>query len=102
MEEQQSFTGKTVLVVDDEKLNRKLIRTILGLRSIEIIEAESAEKALSDLAGGFFYFFLAYLATKYAADIFTDQMTLAYFIITVGLLIIANAVIHFFFHKTKG
>ena len=37
---------KTVLVVDDSDLNRKLIRTILGMRNIQVIEAENAERAL--------------------------------------------------------
>ena len=38
--------NKTVLVVDDSPLNRKLIRTILDLRKIEVIEAGDAEQAL--------------------------------------------------------
>lgn len=37
--------NKTVLVVDDSPLNRKLIRTILDLRKIEVIEAGDAEQA---------------------------------------------------------
>jgi len=41
-----SMDGKTVLVVDDSPLNRKLIRTILDLKKIRIIEAGDAEKAL--------------------------------------------------------
>ena len=36
---------KTVLIVDDAPLNRKLIRTILAMRKIRVIEAEDAEKA---------------------------------------------------------
>ena len=46
MKENGSMDGKTVLVVDDSALNRKLIRTILGLKKIRIIEAGDAEKAL--------------------------------------------------------
>ena len=37
---------KTVLVVDDAPLNRKLIRTILTMRKIRVIEAVDAEQAL--------------------------------------------------------
>jgi two-component system cell cycle response regulator DivK len=40
------MADNTVLVVDDSPLNRKLIRTILGLKNIRIIEAGDAEKAL--------------------------------------------------------
>lgn len=36
---------KTVLVVDDAPLNRKLIRTILTMRKIRVIEAADAEQA---------------------------------------------------------
>ena len=46
MKENGSMDGKTVLVVDDSSLNRKLIRTILDLKKIRIIEAGDAEKAL--------------------------------------------------------
>jgi CheY-like chemotaxis protein len=41
----EPMDNKTVLVVDDGPLNRKLIRTILGLRSIRVIEAQDAEQA---------------------------------------------------------
>ena len=37
--------NKTVLVVDDAPLNRKLIRTVLAMRRIRVIEAEDAEQA---------------------------------------------------------
>lgn len=46
MKKNGSMDGKTVLVVDDSPLNRKLIRTILDLKKIRIIEAGDAEKAL--------------------------------------------------------
>jgi CheY-like chemotaxis protein len=38
--------SKTVLVVDDAPLNRKLIRTLLEMRNIMVIEAKDAEQAL--------------------------------------------------------
>ncbi len=37
--------NKTVLVVDDAPLNRKLIRTILAKRKIRVLEAGDAERA---------------------------------------------------------
>jgi len=37
--------NKTVLVVDDAPLNRKLIRTILAKRKIRVLEAGDAEQA---------------------------------------------------------
>jgi CheY-like chemotaxis protein len=43
---EDSLNNKTVLVVDDQALNRKLIRTLLALRNIQVIEAEDAERAL--------------------------------------------------------
>jgi len=45
MKEKEMVDHKTVLVVDDAALNRKLIRTILAIRKIRVIEAEDAEQA---------------------------------------------------------
>jgi CheY-like chemotaxis protein len=45
MKENETRDNKTVLVVDDAPLNRKLIRTILATRKIRVIEAEDAERA---------------------------------------------------------
>jgi CheY-like chemotaxis protein len=46
MKENGPIDKKTVLIVDDEPLNRKLIRTLLSIRNIQVIEAEDAERAL--------------------------------------------------------
>ena len=46
MQAEGMLDHKTVLVVDDAPLNRKLIRTILGTRKIRVVEAENAEQAL--------------------------------------------------------
>jgi len=67
------------------------------LSALRIILQRSARKALGDLIGGFFSFFLAFLLTNYAADLFTGRTTLAYFIIAIGLLVIVNTIIHFVF-----
>jgi CheY-like chemotaxis protein len=45
MKEREIKDPKTVLVVDDAPLNRKLVRTILAMRKIRVIEAEDAEQA---------------------------------------------------------
>jgi CheY-like chemotaxis protein len=39
--------GASVLVIDDERLNRKLIRTFLSIEGMEVIEAGDAESGLS-------------------------------------------------------
>ena len=45
MKEEEMLDNKTVLVVDDAPLNRKLIRTLLAMRKIRAIEAPDAEQA---------------------------------------------------------
>lgn len=72
------------------------------LSGLRIVLERSVRKALSDLVGGFFSLFLAYLATNYAADIFTNRTTLAYFIVGIGLLIIINAAIYFAYPRKRG
>jgi CheY-like chemotaxis protein len=46
MTESSRGDSKTVLVVDDAPLNRKLIRTLLEMRKIRVIDAQDAEQAL--------------------------------------------------------
>jgi len=45
MKEEEMLDHKTVLVVDDAPLNRKLIRTLLAMKKIRAIEAQDAEQA---------------------------------------------------------
>jgi CheY-like chemotaxis protein len=45
MKEEGMLDHKTVLVVDDAPLNRKLIRTLLAMRKIRVIEAQDAGQA---------------------------------------------------------
>ena len=45
MKEEEKLDHKTVLVVDDAPLNRKLIRTLLAMKKIRVIEAQDAEQA---------------------------------------------------------
>jgi CheY-like chemotaxis protein len=46
MEKGNMMDNKTVLVVDDAPLNRKLIRTLLEMKKIRVIEAQDANQAL--------------------------------------------------------
>ena len=46
MNQGNSGDSKTVLIVDDAPLNRKLIRTLLEMRNIRVIDAQDAEQAL--------------------------------------------------------
>jgi CheY-like chemotaxis protein len=46
MKEEETLDHKTVLVVDDAPLNRKLIRALLAMKKIRVIEAQDAEQAL--------------------------------------------------------
>ena len=47
MTEEEMLDHKTVLVVDDAPLNRKLIRTLLAMKKIRVIEAQDAEQAFA-------------------------------------------------------
>jgi hypothetical protein len=67
----------------------------IALTVLRIIFEHNIRKAFSDLVGGFFSFFIAYLVTNYARGSFTGHATLAYFIMSLGLLIIANAAVYF-------
>jgi len=69
------------------------------LSGLRIILQRSERKAIGDLIGGVYSFFCAFLLTNYAADVFTWQRTLAYFIIAAGALVIINAITRFAFPK---
>jgi len=71
------------------------------LSGLRIVFERSARKALGDLTGGFFSFFLAYLLTKYAAGILTGRLALGYFVIAIGLLVIVNALVHLAFREKQ-
>ena len=70
------------------------------LSGLRIILEKSVRKALGDLFGCF-SFFCAFLLTNYAANIFTEQIMGAYFLIAIGLLIIANAIVSLVFREKK-
>ena len=47
MRDSKAGRRAVVLVVDDEQLNRKLLRTLLGIDGIDVIEAEDGESGLA-------------------------------------------------------
>jgi CheY-like chemotaxis protein len=47
MSDRDGIASKTVLVIDDEQLNRKLIRSLLSRERIEVVEAEDAESGIA-------------------------------------------------------
>jgi len=65
------------------------------LSGLRIIFQRSVRNALGDLIGGFFSFFVAFLLTSYAEGVFTGRVTLAYFVIAIGVLVILNAALDF-------
>jgi len=67
----------------------------LFLAGLRLVFQRSARKAIGDLAGGLFSFFIAFLLTNYANDVIRGQAALAYFIVGIGLLIIVNAIVSF-------
>jgi len=71
------------------------------LSALRIVIQRSVVKAIGDVTGAFFSFFIAFLLTNYAADIYTWQTTLAYFIIGIGILVIVNGVIYFVLPERK-
>ena len=71
------------------------------LSGLRIVLEKSVRKALGDLFGCFFSFFCAFLLTNYAANVFTEQIVGAYFIVAIGLLIVANVIVYLVFREKK-
>ena len=65
------------------------------ISGVRIIFQRSTRKALSDLTGAIFAFLCAFIMSNYAANYFTGHKTLAYFVVSIALVIIANAVIYY-------
>jgi len=65
------------------------------ISGVRIIFQRSTRKALSDLTGGVFAFLCAFIISNYAADNITGHTTLAYFVVSIALVIIANAIIYY-------
>jgi len=71
------------------------------LSGLRLVLEKSVRKALGDLFGCLFAFFCAFLLTNYATNVFTEQMTGSYFIVAIGLLIVANAIVSFAFREQQ-
>jgi len=65
------------------------------LSGLRVIVQKAVRTAITDLLGGLFCFLLAFLVSNYARDVLTGRVTLAYIVITFGLLVILNVVIRF-------
>lgn len=73
----------------------------LVLSGLRIVFQHSVRRTLEDVTGAFFSFFIAFLLTSYEIEVFTWQITLGYFIIGIGALVIVNGIIHFFFPRRR-
>ena len=71
------------------------------LSGLRLVLEKNVRKAMGDLFGCFFSFFCAFLLTNYAANVFTEQIMGAYFIVAIGLLIAANAIVSLVFREKK-
>jgi uncharacterized membrane protein len=71
------------------------------LTGLRIVVDRNMRRALSDLFGCAFAFFCATLLTNYAANALTTRAAGSYFIVAIGLLVIANAVVSFAFRGSK-
>jgi hypothetical protein len=67
------------------------------LSGLRLLFEKNVRKAFGDLFGGFFAFFTTYLLTSYGANAFTEQIMGAYFIVAIGVLIVANSLIYLVF-----
>jgi hypothetical protein len=65
------------------------------LSALRVLVQRLVQQALRDLVGGFFAFVVVHLLINYADDVTTGRMTLAYFIVAIGILIIVNTLIYF-------
>jgi hypothetical protein len=73
----------------------------IAFSGLRVIIQKTVRTAITDLLGGLFLFFIAFLISNYSRDILTGRITLAYIIITSGFLVILNVVIRFAFSKKR-
>jgi len=96
MADQRTFIKPPTILLDAGVFFFNAIGTWGILLSVlRMIIERSPRKALGDLFGGLFSFFVAFLLSNYATDVFTARATLAYFVVGIGLLVVANAIIYF-------
>jgi len=65
------------------------------LSGLRMVFQRNIRKSLGDLVGALFSFFLAFILTQYASNVFSERLALAYFVMGAGLLVIINALLHF-------
>ena len=63
----------------------------LVLAVLRMIVQRSARRAVGEVAGALFCLFVAFLLTEYTSDIYAGRTVLAYLVIGVGLVVVANA-----------
>jgi hypothetical protein len=71
----------------------------IALSGLRVIIQKTVRSAITDLLGGLFCFFTAFLISNYANDVLTERITLAFIVITLGFLVILNVIIRFAFSK---
>jgi len=71
------------------------------LSILRVVLERRPREALGDMIGGLFSFYVAFLLSNYATDILTARVTLAFFIVGIGLLVVINALVHFAFQEKR-
>jgi len=75
---------------------RGILFTTISLKRLHIKYPQVIRlyaRAVQDLFGCFFAFFLAFLLTNYAAHVFRERMLTGYFIVAIGLLVVSNTAV---------
>ncbi len=65
------------------------------LSGLRVLVEKKPKKAVSDLFGGLFSFYIAFLLLNYATNVFSAKEAFAFFIMGIGILIVANAILRF-------
>ena len=73
----------------------------LAVAGLRMIFQGSVSRALGDVTGAFFSFFIAYLINTYIVTTLAPETALGYFFVGIGVLIIVNAIINFAFRKKR-
>jgi len=71
------------------------------LTVLRIVVDRNVGKAAQDFCGCLFAFFCIFLLTNYATGVFTERVLAAYFVVAIGVLIVANAVVTILSPKHK-
>jgi hypothetical protein len=74
----------------------------IALSGLRVIILKKIRTGITDLLGGLFSFFIAFLISNYARDILTWRITLAYIVITMGFLVILSVITRALLSKKSG